>query len=44
MNPHGEVDGLLLNDGTQINFPPHMTDELVGAVKPGQQVGIQGDR
>ena len=44
MNPHGEVDGLLLNDGTQINFPPHMADELVGAVKPGQQVGIQGDR
>lgn len=44
MNPHGEVDGLLLNDGTQINFPPHMADELVSIVKPGQQVSIQGDR
>jgi hypothetical protein len=44
MNPRGEVDGLLLNDSTQINFPPHMADELIGAVKPGQQVNIQGDR
>jgi hypothetical protein len=44
MNPHGEVDGLLLNDGTQINFPPHMADELVGTVKPNDRVSIQGDR
>lgn len=44
MNPDGEVDGLLLNDGTQINFPSHMADELVGAVKPDDRVNIQGDR
>jgi hypothetical protein len=44
MNPHGEVDGLLLNDGTQINFPPHMANELVGVVKPNDRVSIQGDR
>ena len=34
LNPHGEVDGLLLSDGTQVHFPPHMGDELVAAVKP----------
>ncbi|HKN87035.1 MAG TPA: hypothetical protein VJV04_09265, partial [Nitrospiraceae bacterium] len=44
MNPHGEVDGLQLNDGTQINVPPHMADELVGVVKPNDRVNIQGDR
>jgi hypothetical protein len=44
MNRHGEVDGLLLSDGTQINFPPHMADELVGVVKPDDRVDIQGDR
>lgn len=44
MNPHGEVDGLLLNDGTQINFPPHMEEELVGVVQPDDRVSIQGDR
>lgn len=44
MNPHGEVDGLLLNDGTQINFPPHMADDLISTVKPDDRVTIQGDR
>ena len=43
MNPYGGVDGLLLQDGTQINFPPHMADELIAIVKPDDQVSIQGE-
>lgn len=44
MNPHGEVDGLLLTDGTQIHFPPHMAAELVAAIRPGNPVSVEGDR
>jgi hypothetical protein len=44
MNPHGEVDGLLLSDGTQVHFPPHMAKDLVGTVKPEDSVTVQGYR
>jgi hypothetical protein len=44
MNHHGEVDGLLLNDGTQVHFPPHMAKDLVAVVKPNDSVSIQGYR
>ena len=44
MNPHGEVDGLLLSDGTQVNFPPHMAKDLVDTVKPDDSVSVQGYR
>jgi hypothetical protein len=44
MNPEGEVDGLLLSDGTQVHFPPHMAPELVAAIKPNEPVNVQGNR
>ncbi|MDQ6733558.1 MAG: hypothetical protein M3Z35_05485 [Nitrospirota bacterium] len=44
MNPHGDVDGLLLGDGTQVHFPPHMGNELTTEIKLGNQVTVQGDR
>jgi hypothetical protein len=44
VNPHGEVDALLLADGTIVKFPPHMSDELVAAVRPGDAVSARGFR
>jgi hypothetical protein len=44
VNPHGEVDALLLADGSIVNFPPHMSDELVAAVRPGDAVSARGFR
>jgi hypothetical protein len=44
INPHGEVDGLLLEDGTLAKYPPHMTTELTAAVKPGDTVSVRGFR
>lgn len=44
MNPHGEVDGLLLSDGTQVHFPPHMSADLTQTVKPRDKVSAQGER
>ena len=42
MNPDGEVDGLLLVDGSQVNFPPHMSTDLTSAIKPKDTVSVQG--
>jgi hypothetical protein len=44
MNHLGEVDGLLLNDGTQVHFPPHMERDLVAAIKPADRISVQGYR
>jgi hypothetical protein len=44
INPHGEVDGFLLADGTLVKFPPHMAGELTAAVKIGDTVSVRGIR
>jgi hypothetical protein len=44
VNPNGEVDGLLLEDGTQVAFPPHLSASLVEAVKAKDAVEITGRR
>lgn len=40
--PRGDVDGLLLDDGTQVHVPPHMSTQLVFAVHPGDTVTVHG--
>jgi len=42
LTPRGDVDGLILADGTQVHLPPHLGAQLVGAVKPGDTVTIRG--
>ena len=42
VNPFGEVDGLLLDTGTLVTFPPHMGEQLTAAVKPGDRVEVKG--
>ena len=42
MNPDGLVDGLLLSDNTIVRFPPHMSQQLVRAVKPQDSVRVDG--
>jgi hypothetical protein len=44
VNPHGEVDALLLADGTIVKFPPHMSQELVAAVQPTDAISVRGFR
>jgi hypothetical protein len=40
--PRGEIDGLLLADGTEVHTPPPLSTQLVFAVKPGDAVTIHG--
>ncbi|MBP1317201.1 hypothetical protein [Herbaspirillum sp. 1130] len=42
INPYGEVDGLMVGERTVIKFPPHLSQTLQNAVKPGQSVRIFG--
>lgn len=40
--PRGDVDGLLLQDGTEVQVGPASSTQLVFAVKPGDSVTIHG--
>jgi hypothetical protein len=40
----GELDGVILADGTEIHLPPHLTTQLASAVKVGDTVTVQGYR
>ncbi len=42
LTPRGDVDGLILTDGTEVNLPPHLTGQIVFAVKPGDAVTVRG--
>lgn len=44
MNPNGDVDGLLLADGTQVGFPPHLSATMLQTLKVGDNVRVRGWR
>ena len=44
INSHGDADGLLLNNGTEIHFPAHMSKAVVAAIKLGDVVRVRGVR
>lgn len=44
VNPNGEADGLLLVDGTQIAFAPHLSAAVMQMLKPGDTVQVSGWR
>jgi hypothetical protein len=38
LTPRGDVDGLIMADGTEVHFPPHLSTQLVLAIKPGDAI------
>ena len=42
LTPRGDVDGLILDDGTEVHLPPYLSTQLVYAIKPGDAVTIHG--
>ncbi len=44
LTPRGDVDGFLLADGTQVHVPPHLSTQLVAAVRLGDAVTVRGLR
>lgn len=44
LTPRGDVDGLILNDGTEVKLPPHLTAQVVFTIRPGDGVSVRGLR
>lgn len=44
MNPRGKIDGLILSDGTQVNFPAHMSAKLSTIASPSDEIIVKGFR
>jgi hypothetical protein len=44
LTPRGDVDGLILIDGTEIALPPHLSAQIVYAVRPGDAISVRGLR
>jgi len=44
LTPRGDVDGVLLTDGTEVKLPPHLSAQTVFAIRPGDQVSVRGLR
>lgn len=44
LTARGDVDGLILQDGTEVSFPPHVGMQVAFAIKPGDSVSVRGLR
>src|SRR5258708_7509741 len=44
LTPRGDIDGLILTDGTEVKTPPHLSTEIAYSVRPGDTVTIHGLR
>jgi len=44
LNPHGDVEGMILTDGTKVHIPPHLSDAMCAAVHPGDAIKVRGVR
>jgi len=42
LTPRGDIDGLILSDGTEVKTPPHLSTEMAYSIKPGDTVTIHG--
>jgi len=41
-NPHGDRDGLYLEDGSEVGFPPHRAREVQNLIREGRQISALG--
>jgi hypothetical protein len=44
LTPRGDIDGLILRDGTEVKTPPHLSTAMAYSVKPGDAVTVHGLR
>src|SRR5579862_7752752 len=44
LTPRGDIDGLILSDGTEVKTPPHLSTAIAYAIRPGDAVTIHGLR
>jgi hypothetical protein len=44
LTPRGDIDGLILTDGTEVKTPPHLSTAVANAIRQGDEVTIRGLR
>jgi hypothetical protein len=44
LTARGDIDGLILTDGTEVKTPPHLSTAIAYAIRPGDAVTIHGLR
>jgi hypothetical protein len=44
MTPIGDLEGMILTDGTEVHVPPHLSAQLAAAVRQGEAVRVRGWR
>jgi hypothetical protein len=44
LTPAGDLEGFILADGTEVHLPPHLTQQLAGAVHVDDRVEVRGWR
>jgi hypothetical protein len=44
LTPRGEIDGMILSDGTEVKTPPHLSTAIAYSVRPGDALIIHGLR
>jgi hypothetical protein len=44
LDPHGDVDGIILTNGIEVHSPPHLSDEIRAEIRPGDRVTVYGVR
>jgi hypothetical protein len=44
LGPRGDIDGLILSDGTEVNTPPHLSTAIAYSVHPGDDITVRGLR
>ncbi len=44
LNGEGDADGLVLKDGMEVHFPPHMGGDVLDAIRTGSTVHVRGVR
>jgi hypothetical protein len=44
LTPHGDLNGFILRDGTEVHFPPHLSAAVRKAARPGSEVVVYGLR
>jgi hypothetical protein len=42
LNPHGELDGLVLDHKRQVHFPPHLSKQVAKHIAPGDTIRVRG--
>ena len=42
LTPPGDIDGLILTDGTEVKTPPYLSTALALTIRPGDSITVHG--